>query len=412
MPQQRIAILGAGPIGLESALYAATLGLTVTVYERGQVAEHLRQWGHVRLFSPFGMNTTSLGLARIKAEQHQLKLPGEQECLTGRDHRTTYLEPLANCSLLRGRIQNGIQVVAVGRQGLLKEDLLGDPKRAQHPFRLLLRDGKGQERTEEADVVLDCTGTYGQARWLGQGGIPAAGERTARPQLAVGLEDIAGERKAQYADKTTLVIGAGYSAAHSIALLAELASKHAGTWVIWLARRSSSQPIRRFVNDSLRERDLIAARANMLATRTDGNVEFRPGSLVESVETRGPDKGFVVRANCSGKNQTFEVDRIIANVGYTPDSELYRELQVHECYASLGPINLAAPLLKHRGGDALTIPARSADLLRNPEPGFYILGAKSYGRNSAFLLRAGFEQVREVFTLIMGKPDLDLYKKR
>ncbi len=50
-------------------------------------------------------------------------------------------------------------------------------------------------------------------------------------------------------------------------------------------------------------------------------------------------------------------------------------------------------------------------LLRNPEPNFYILGAKSYGRNSAFLLRAGFEQVREVFALITGKADLDLYKK-
>jgi len=28
------------------------------------------------------------------------------------------------------------------------------------------------------------------------------------------------------------------------------------------------------------------------------------------------------------------------------------------------------------------------------------------------LLRNGFEQVREVFTLITGKTDLDLYRKR
>ena len=56
-------------------------------------------------------------------------------------------------------------------------------------------------------------------------------------------------------------------------------------------------------------------------------------------------------------------------------------------------------------------PCRSASL-RNPEANFFILGAKSYGRNSHFLLKTGFEQVREVFTLITGKPDLDLYKKR
>ena len=62
------------------------------------------------------------------------------------------------------------------------------------------------------------------------------------------------------------------------------------------------------------------------------------------------------------------------------------------------------------GGDCLTIPAQGAQALRNPEPNFYILGAKSYGRNSNFLLRTGFEQVREAFTLITGKGDLNLHK--
>ena len=106
------------------------------------------------------------------------------------------------------------------------------------------------------------------------------------------------------------------------------------------------------------------------------------------------------------------MERVIANVGYTPDTDLYRELQVHECYASLGPMNLAAALLKHGGGDCLTVPPQGPAALRNPEPNFFILGAKSYGRNSNFLLRTGFEQVRDVFTLITGKADLDLYKTR
>lgn len=34
----RLAILGAGPIGLEAALYAARLGLSFRVYDRGEVA--------------------------------------------------------------------------------------------------------------------------------------------------------------------------------------------------------------------------------------------------------------------------------------------------------------------------------------------------------------------------------------
>ena len=33
----RIAVIGAGPIGLEAALYAKSAGFTVAVYERGQI---------------------------------------------------------------------------------------------------------------------------------------------------------------------------------------------------------------------------------------------------------------------------------------------------------------------------------------------------------------------------------------
>jgi hypothetical protein len=40
-----------------------------------------------------------------------------------------------------------------------------------------------------------------------------------------------------------------------------------------------------------------------------------------------------------------------------------------------------------------------------------VLGTKSYGRNAHFLLRIGFEQVRDVFALIAGQPGLDLYAK-
>ena len=48
-------------------------------------------------------------------------------------------------------------------------------------------------------------------------------------------------------------------------------------------------------------------------------------------------------------------------------------------------------------GDCLAQQSHGPDSLTNPEPGFFILGAKSYGRNSQFLLRAGWQQVDDVF---------------
>lgn len=410
MESPRIAILGAGPTGIEAALYAATLKLPVTVYERGRVAEHVRHWGHVRLFSSFGMNTTPLGRERVRADRPDRSLPGENDFVTGREHVEAYLEPLAKSPLLTGALRTETAVLSIGRRGFLKEDGVGDPRRGKQPFRLLLRHAN-KDSVEEVDIVLDCTGTYGQPRFLGDGGIAAIGEMAGRQQIAWWLEDVLGEKRAHYADRTTLVVGSGYSAATTICNLSALSEKHPATWIVWLARGAATQPVRRIMGDPLRERDQLAVRANMLATRGEGNVEFHAQAVVESIEARGPDKGLKVTARVAGKLMSWDVERMIANVGYTPNTEIYRELQVHECYATLGTMGLAAALAQHKGADCLTIGSQGAATLKSPEPGFFVLGAKSYGRNSNFLLRTGLEQVREVFTLITGKPDLDLYKK-
>ena len=73
-------------------------------------------------------------------------------------------------------LHTGTPVLSIGRQNTLKGDDPGDARRARQPFRLLVREGNQRERMEEADVVLDCTGTYGKHCWLGDGGIPAIGE--------------------------------------------------------------------------------------------------------------------------------------------------------------------------------------------------------------------------------------------
>jgi len=399
-----IAILGAGPIGLEAALYACKLKFPVQVFERGQIGEHWQRWGHVRLFSPFSMNSTSLGRSAIKAADADHAFPSDDACITGREHRTVYLQPLAQVEELQGIIHADTTVLKIGRQAYLKGDEPGAAARAKQSFRLLVHDGKKGERIEEADIVLDCTGTYGQHCWLGAGGIPAVGEMGAEASIVYGLEDIAGERKNHYAGKNVLVVGGGYSAAATVSNLALIAENSPATWVIWLARGTSTQPIKRIANDALRERDRLAVRANTLATRSDGNVEFHSQSMVESIEPLGQDRGFRVSARCAGQERTWDVERIIANVGYSPDATIYRELQVHECYATLGPMRLAASLSSH------TNPG--PDALRNPEPNFYILGAKSFGRNSNFLLRTGFEEIRDVFTLITGNASVNLYKSR
>src|SRR5829696_9215597 len=109
MTTKTIAIIGAGPIGLEAALYARTLGHEVVVYERGEVADAVRSWGFVRLFSPWEMNTTTLGWKTLGATARSDINP------TGDELRNRYLLPLAASRTLERSIHPHTTVLSTGR---------------------------------------------------------------------------------------------------------------------------------------------------------------------------------------------------------------------------------------------------------------------------------------------------------
>src|SRR5215471_16209324 len=123
----RIAILGAGPIGLEAALYARQLKLPFTIYEQGRVGDHVWRWGHVKLFSPFRMNATPLGRSAIVAVKPDYAFPADDANISGREHVERYLMPIAD--QLRERIKTETRVLSVGKAGLLKQEAPGDPAR-------------------------------------------------------------------------------------------------------------------------------------------------------------------------------------------------------------------------------------------------------------------------------------------
>lgn len=402
----RVAVLGAGPIGLEAALYATTLGYPVTVLEAGRPGEYVRRWGHVRLFSPFGMNSTRLGREAIRAAWPQHDLPEPDAYLTGHEHVAAYLDPLANLPQLAPVLRCGARVVEVGRSGFLKGDAIGSMERAEQPFRILVETESGSEEIVEADVVLDCTGTYGQHRWAGDGGVPALGERELEGQIEYWLADVGNE---DFSGQSVAVVGTGYSAATVIGQLGELVPQRRPAGVVWLARRERVPPVVRIPDDPLPQRDQVAATANRLACEDGSLVDFRPGWSIRAIH-RVRERLVIEAGDRHGKTRHWTVDRIFAHVGYRPNTSIYRELQVHECYATQGPIRLAAALLGENNADCLKQTCPGPEVLSNPEPNFFVLGAKSYGRNSHFLLRVGFEQIQAVFTLISGREDLDLYR--
>lgn len=395
---RNIVVVGAGPIGLEAAAAAHAAGHAVTLLERGDVADHVRQWGHVQLFTDFGMNAGPAG--RSLAAAAGVALPGEDEQLTGAAWRDRYLLPLAN--LLRGqvRLETGATVRHVSRRRLLKNDAVGEgARRAADGFRVLY-DRRNVEHVVEADVVLDCSGTWGHPNWLGPGGTPALGERGLRGAIAYHPPDVLGADFDRYAGRHTCLVGNGDSAATTAVALSRLAETVSRTTVTWVTRTGGTAPVVTRDDDPLAGRREIVAAANAVATRR-GNVRWIASAHV--LEVTKDAVGFALRLAVPDGETVVRADEVVATIGYEPDDSLYRELQVHECYASRAPMKLAAALLAASGtggGDCLDLGGFGPDVLRNPEPRFFILGAKSYGKTSAFLLRTGYEQIRDVLEVI------------
>ena len=172
----RIAILGAGPTGLEAALAAAEAGFPFTVYEAApQAAGHVRSWGHVRLFTPWDLNVSPR--MRRHLEKAGAEVPSGSDCPTGAELAGRLFDPLAALPEVAPNLRLGTRVLGIGREGLLKHEEISTPERGRRPFRILLGEESGREWTESADLVIDTTGTYGHPNSLGDGGIPAPGER-------------------------------------------------------------------------------------------------------------------------------------------------------------------------------------------------------------------------------------------
>jgi cation diffusion facilitator CzcD-associated flavoprotein CzcO len=89
-----VAVIGAGPVGLAAAAHLLARGLPVKLYEAGPAAgANLREWGHVRIFTPWRYCVDEAATALLKRKGW--RLPAAGAFPTGAELLTRYLEPLA-----------------------------------------------------------------------------------------------------------------------------------------------------------------------------------------------------------------------------------------------------------------------------------------------------------------------------
>ncbi|GAA3209774.1 FAD-dependent oxidoreductase [Dactylosporangium siamense] len=382
-----VVVIGAGPVGLAAAAHLHERGLPFAVLEAGDgPAAAVRQWAHVRLFSPWRY-TVDAASRRLLADAGWVE-PSPERPPTGGELAADYLQPLADLPALKPHVRYGSRVVAVTRLGL---DRLRTAGRDQVPFLVRLADGTDVL----AQAVIDASGTWSAPNVLGASGIPAHGEAEAAAFVEPALPDVLGADRDRFAGKRTLVVGAGHSAANTLLVLADLATQVPGAEVIWAIRAAT--PVRTYggeTADALPARGAIGTR---LREHVDaGRIRLITGFSARTLTVR-PEGGVEV----SDGVRAVVVDRIVAATGFRPDHGFVSELRL-DLDPILGSTRALAPLIDPNQHSCGTVPPHGVDELAHPETGFYAIGMKSYGRAPTFLLATGYEQARSVVAALAG----------
>lgn len=213
----------------------------------------------------------------------------------------------------------------------------------------------------------------------------AAAAGTVSNRIPASVEHLAGQHVA--------IVGAGHSAIHAAIALDALARRAPGTRITWVLRRDAAGDVFGGGDgDDLQQRAALGSRAR--AAVDAGRVVLAAVFRVADVRADGTlvaDDGRTIE----------DVAHAFALTGFRPDLGMLGEMRLAIDPALEAVAGIAAeidPSLHSRG----SVGATGAAELAHPEPGLFVVGAKSYGRAPTFLALTGYERVRSVAAHLAG----------
>ena len=393
MKPQIVAIIGAGPVGLAAGAHALERGLTPVIFEQGaEVAHAIRQWQHVKMFSPWEFNIDTA--AEKLLNDAGWDRPDDDELPTGGELIERYIEPLGTQTALKQYIKLSARVTAISRVDFDKLKTEGREK-AKFEIRYT-QDNK--QRVVLADAVIDISGTWFTPNPAGSNGLPAFGEPEAAEHISYIMPDVLGKKREQLSNKRVAVLGGGHSAVGTILDLITLKEDAPDTDITWLVRgEDTSRSFGGGDNDQIKARGSLGSKFKHLVE--GGKISIKSGFHLSRIDQQ--KDGLKISSGAVEDDNTIMADELVVSTGFRPDYSFAAELRLELDPATECP-PILAPLIDPNVHSCGTVRPHGARELAQPETGFYIAGMKSYGRAPTFLMITGYEQVRSIIADIVG----------
>lgn len=413
----KLVVVGGGPIGIETTLYARFLGYDVEVLERDRLFEHVLAWPGDSLLGPFGKLTSPLGRAAIQTQMPEHRFPDDGQVVSARQWLETYLQPLAEVDLVVDSIRCGWEMSQVGRESYGRSDRVGYEDRFDELFLCRAVDSQRNSKWISADIVVDATGTFGTAAGLGPGGLDPLGEQhwnsewrderdagEGGPRLMRRFLAHAGS-SAPVANRHVVVLGNGAVAlTNLVALLQSPAAERCASLEWWT--RSPVSAAEAAAAKTSESSWLASLQQQIERGIEEGRIMRRGGVQISRLEADGERWKLELMGETA---EELSVDVLIANTGFVGDDRPFAELQVARCPISGVPLSPQDPEVSEPVYRRLAVDSWDAADLVTTEPNFYVLGAKRWGRGGGFSMERALGQIRALFTLIADSPRLDLY---
>lgn len=387
-----IAIIGAGPLGIEAALYARFLGYHVSIFEARRVAHRMLDWHDRPLEYPVSSVTTSLGIAALKAQDPEYLQPDPNRVFTGKEYAQEYLLPLAKTDLIFDEIHFLSPVVDVSRfrSRELPESQQYDQfdwqNRCNDEFRILVEGRHRGAWVSRADCIIDCRGLGPSRVGLGPAGGLATGELHATKDF---LEYLPADRKFDpkaYDNKRILVVGCTKDAIRVVRECLRYAKHKQLIWVV--------PPVDHQENEQLTQT------RRELSEQTSPEFVMIESLGVESISKSEQGHWQICLIKDDESTVEMQVDALISRTRYLHEP-LGRTLLADDSGATAYletvlqvPIQIDPSAAKN---------VRWHRQVLTAEPGYFRLHAQGG-------LSEGFERLRTIFAILGGRSDLDLYQ--